>query len=44
MIVSHKNKQIDGICINEKCNAQNRRTCYDCIIKNIHGGEKQSNQ
>ena len=36
MIVNHNNKTIEGICVNKKCMAQNRRTCFDCIIQKLH--------
>ena len=40
MIASHKNKHIEGICINKVCDAQNRRTCFDCILTNVHGRDE----
>ena len=32
MIVSHSNKSIEGICVNEEFKAHNRKTCFDFII------------
>ena len=40
MIVTHKSKYIDGICVNEECNAKNRRMCFDCITKGEHSLDK----
>ncbi|KAM3129408.1 hypothetical protein pb186bvf_018482 [Paramecium bursaria] len=34
--VNHAQKQIEGICVNLVCKAINRRTCYDCIVQEIH--------
>ena len=33
MLVDHNQKSIEGICVNEECKAQNRRTCFDCLNK-----------
>ena len=39
MILHHKNKTIEGICIDETCKLENRRTCFDCINDRIHDAD-----
>ena len=38
--MSHKNKFIEAICVNEECKAPNRRMCFDCIKKGEHNLDK----
>ncbi|KAM3131306.1 hypothetical protein pb186bvf_016624 [Paramecium bursaria] len=44
LIEGHQYKQIERICTQKECKAENRRMCYDCIINNIHGIDEQTNQ
>ncbi|KAM3146508.1 hypothetical protein pb186bvf_001477 [Paramecium bursaria] len=41
MLVNHNNKSIEGICLNENCKQQNRRTCFDCILDKLHENEQK---